>query len=133
MEPIEKTPLLTTSKQKTLSNAISKLNAYIVPIGTIFFSLSYLNRGNLSFAAIQFCEAIGLNLAKYGIGVSLFYIPYALFQVPSNMILERVGAPIWLSFLVLGWGIVSLLSTFTQNTMQFYILRLLLGTFEAGI
>lgn len=86
----------------------------------------------MGFAASDFCEALGLTYSQYGLGVSIFYITYLIFEIPSNIILNFLGAPIWLSLLMVFWGISALLMAFVQNVHQYYIVRLLLGLAEAG-
>jgi MFS family permease len=77
-------------------------------------------------------QALGLSEAAYGLGASLFFIGYFLFEAPSNLILARVGARVWFARIMFTWGLVTLALGFTQNATMFYILRFLLGVTEAG-
>ncbi|MBW8858692.1 MAG: MFS transporter, partial [Caulobacter sp.] len=87
---------------------------------------------NVSYAKLDMVHALGLTEAAYGLGASLFFIGYFLFEAPSNLILARVGARVWFARIMFTWGLVTLALGFTQNATMFYILRFLLGVTEAG-
>ncbi|MGD9842769.1 MAG: MFS transporter [Steroidobacteraceae bacterium] len=94
--------------------------------------ISFLDRVNVSYAALEMNQAIGLDPAMYGFGAGLFFIAYALFEVPSNYFLVRIGAPRWFAFIIIGWGISAATMSLVTGPTSFYLLRFLLGVFEAG-
>lgn len=101
----------------------------------MFFCLTMfccIDRANLAFAAVQLNEDLGFDDLTYGIGSSVYFFGYSLFQVPSNLMLVRVGARPWLAFLVTSWGVVAAASAWIRGPVSFGILRFLLGTFESG-
>lgn len=122
-------PLLSNNIEKPV---ISKLNKIIIPICFTITLLSSIDRSNLNYAANQFCTAINLSYSAYGTGASLFYITFILFSLPNCIILEKVGAPLWLGFLSFFWGITAAAMAFIKNEIQYYIIRLILGMAEAG-
>jgi ACS family tartrate transporter-like MFS transporter len=93
---------------------------------------AFLDRVNLSFAKSQMAIDLQLDAAAYGLGAGIFFIGYFLFEVPSNLILERVGARVWIARIMVTWGIISSGMMFVQGEWSFYILRFLLGAAEAG-
>ncbi len=93
---------------------------------------SYIDRVNVSFAKLQMASDLGFSDAVFGFGAGIFFAGYVLFEVPSNMILQRVGARWWITRIILSWGIVSSLMAFVTTPMQFYVMRFLLGVAEAG-
>jgi ACS family tartrate transporter-like MFS transporter len=98
----------------------------------LLYFISFLDRVNVGFAALTMNKQIGLSPAAYGLGGGLFFIGYFLFEVPSNLILYRVGVRLWIARVMVSWGIVSLCSAFVSGPHSFYALRLLLGVAEAG-
>jgi ACS family tartrate transporter-like MFS transporter len=112
---------------------IGKVARRFVPLLITAAFLAYLDRVNVSFAAITLNQDIGLSAAAYGFGAGVFFLPYVLFEVPSNVILERVGARRWLSRIMLSWGLVSLCMVFVRGEYSFYAVRALLGLAEAGL
>lgn len=108
-----------------------KVDRHLIPW---FFSLGvccYLDRTNLAFAAVQLSQHLGLSCATYGLGAGLFFLGYS-FQVPSNMMLARLGAPTWLSTMVIVWGCVAAAFSVTTSTAMFLTLRVALGLAECG-
>ena len=103
----------------------------IWPLVLLLF-LNSLDRVNISFGSLQMNPAIGLNHESYGLGVSVFYIGYLLFQVPSTLILRKVGARRWLTGIVLIWGLIASGMAFIHDAREFYVMRILLGFAEAG-
>jgi MFS family permease len=112
---------------------IGKVARRFVPLLITAAFLAYLDRVNVSFAAITMNRDIGLSAAAYGFGAGVFFVPYVLFEVPSNVILARVGARRWLSRIMLSWGLVSLCMVFVRGDYSFYAVRALLGLAEAGL
>ena len=109
-----------------------KLTRRIVPFIMLLYFIAYLDRVNVGFAALTMNDDIGLSAAAFGFGAGIFFIGYFLFEVPSNLILHRVGARIWIARIMLTWGIISGAMAFVQGPMSFYVLRFLLGAAEAG-
>ncbi|WP_426126709.1 MFS transporter [Pseudomonas sp. DWP1b1] len=111
---------------------MSKVKRHVLPLFVIMFILNYIDRVNIGFVRTHMEHDLGIGAAAYGFGAGLFFIGYALFEVPSNMLLQKVGARIWLTRIMFTWGIVATLMAFIQNETHFYILRFLLGVAEAG-
>ena len=111
---------------------VGKVTRHLMPILGIMYLIAYIDRQNVSFAKLQMVGDLGLSETAYGLGASLFFIGYFFFEVPSNLILSKVGARLWFARIMVSWGCVTLALAFTQNAMMFYILRFLLGACEAG-
>ncbi|MDR5835803.1 MFS transporter [Caballeronia sp. LZ034LL] len=109
-----------------------KLMWRIIPLVMLLYFVSFLDRVNIGFAALTMNRDIGLSPAAFGLGGGLFFIGYFLFEVPSNLILDRVGARIWIARVMVSWGIVSAASAFVAGPQSFYVSRFLLGIAEAG-
>jgi MFS family permease len=103
-----------------------------MPFLGILYLIAYIDRQNVSFAKLEMVGALGMSEYAYGLGASLFFIGYFLFEVPSNLLLERYGASKWFARILLSWGAVTIALAYTQNVTMFYILRFLLGACEAG-
>ena len=113
----------------------------LIPFLILCYFVAYLDRVNVSFAKLHMNQALGFSEAAFGLGAGLFFIAYFLFEVPSNIFLERVGARLWIARIMISWGIVSAAFAFIpsiagatgiSNEGIFYTLRLLLGACEAG-
>ncbi|QWB21252.1 MFS transporter [Streptomyces koelreuteriae] len=104
----------------------------IVPFLVLCYVVSYLDRVNVGFAKLQMSDDLGFSEAAYGLGAGLFFIGYFLFEVPSNLMLQRVGARTWIARIMISWGVVSAAFMFVHNEATFYVLRFLLGAAEAG-
>jgi len=111
---------------------IRKLNLHIVLFWFICFIFNYLDRVNIGFAALNMNAEIGLTPYMFGLGAGIFFIGYMLFEIPSNMVLHRVGPRIWIARIMITWGIISCGMAFVQGPTSFYSLRFLLGVAEAG-
>jgi len=114
------------------TRVVHKLRRRILPFAMLLYFVSFLDRVNVGFAAFSMNKAIGLTPAEFGFGGGIFFVGYILFQVPSNMILHRVGARRWISRVVVVWGLVSAASAFVVGPYSFYTARFLLGVAEAG-
>jgi MFS family permease len=115
-----------------LLSAVSKVKRHVLPLFVIMFIVNYIDRVNIGFVRTYMEHDLGIGAAAYGLGAGLFFIGYALFEVPSNILLQKVGARIWLTRIMLTWGLVAAGMAFIQNETHFYILRFLLGVAEAG-
>jgi MFS transporter, ACS family, tartrate transporter len=120
---------------------IGKVMRRLVPFLILCYFVAYLDRVNVSFAKLHMNQALGFSEAAFGLGAGLFFIAYFLFEVPSNLFLERVGARIWIARIMISWGVVSAAFAFIPSISRvigishesvFYALRLLLGACEAG-
>ena len=120
---------------------IGKVMRRLIPFLILCYFVAYLDRVNVSFAKLHMNQALGFSEAAFGLGAGLFFIAYFLFEVPSNLFLERVGARVWIARIMISWGIVSGAFAFipsiagvtgASNETVFYTLRLLLGACEAG-
>ena len=98
----------------------------------LLYIVAYLDRINIGFAALQMNRDLGFSDAVYGLGAGIFFVGYVLFEVPSNLILHRVGARRWIARIMVSWGIVSASMMFVQSVAAFYTMRFLLGVTEAG-
>ena len=111
---------------------LRKVGWRLLPVFFLLNCLNYLDRTNLAFASIQMSQDLQLTQPEYGAGAGLFFIGYAFFQIPSQIILRRVGAPIWLSVIVSIWGVVACCMAAIQGEESFYAVRLVLGVAESG-
>lgn len=116
-----------------VKSAHRKMAVRILPFVALMYMLSFLDRVNIGFAKQQLEADLGIGHAAYGLGAGIFFIGYVLFEVPSNLILHRVGARRWLARIMVTWGALSFAMMFMQGALSFYILRFLLGFAEAGL
>ena len=114
------------------ARVLCKIAWRILPFVMLLYLVSFLDRVNVGFAALTMNKAIGLTPAMFGLGGGIFFLGYFLFEVPSNLILHRVGARLWIARVMVSWGLVSLASAFVSGPHSFYLLRFLLGAAEAG-
>lgn len=111
---------------------VRRVTRRLMPLLGLIYMVAYIDRQNVSYAKLQMVGDLGLSEAAYGLGAALFFIGYCLFEVPSNLILERVGARVWFARIMASWGTVTVLLAFTRDATMFYLLRFLLGVAEAG-
>lgn len=104
----------------------------IVPYCFVLYVISYLDRANIGYAALQMNKELALTSEAFGFAAGIFFIGYFLFEVPSNVALNKYGARIWISRILITWGIVATATAFVQSATQLYVLRFLLGVAEAG-
>jgi MFS family permease len=118
--------------QGPLESAVRKARLRLVPFLALMFALSMLDRSNVGFVkqALQMDSNIGD--AAFALGAGIFFIGYAVFEIPSNLMLHRVGARVWLSRIMVTWGLASAAMMFAHNETSFYVLRFILGVAEAG-
>ena len=109
-----------------------KLQLRILPFAMLLYLVSFLDRLNVGFAALTMNKAIGLTPAIFGLGSGLFFVGYVTVQIPSNLIMLRVGARVWIARVVVAWGVVSMASAFVVGPYSFYAMRFLLGVAESG-
>jgi MFS transporter, ACS family, tartrate transporter len=114
------------------ASAMRKAFWRILPLILVAYLFAYMDRVNVSFAAAQMNEDLQFSATIYGLGGGLFFLGYALFEIPSNLMLVRYGARKWIARIMITWGMLSAAMMFVQTPMQFYVLRFLLGVAEAG-
>jgi len=119
-----------TKNEETV--AYSKVTWRLIPFLFICYIVAYLDRTSISFAQMQMQNDLGFSAAIYGLGAGIFFIGYSLFEVPSNMLMQRIGARKTLIRIMVLWGVVATGMMFVTTPMQFYVMRFLLGVFEAG-
>ncbi|MEV0638204.1 MFS transporter [Streptomyces sp. NPDC050619] len=112
--------------------AVGKFLRRMMPILVLMLLVNQMDRTNVGFVQDELRADVGVSATAYGLGAGLFFIGYALFEVPSNMLLERFGARVWLTRIMITWGLVIVAMCFIHNVMTFYVLRFLLGVAEAG-
>lgn len=98
----------------------------------VLYIVAYLDRINVGFAALQLNTALKFDPAVFGLGAGIFFIGYFIFEIPSNLIMQRVGARIWIARILVTWGVISSAMMFVNGPRTFYLLRFLLGLAEAG-
>ncbi len=114
------------------TSTLKQLNAKIIPFIVICYFVANLDKTNISIAALQMNADLGLSASMYGLGVGMFYISYILFEIPSNVIMTKVGARRWIARIMITWGIVSTGMALVHSANQLYVMRFLLGMCEAG-
>ena len=111
---------------------VRKVSRRLIPFLIFCYFVAYIDRVNVGFAALTMNRALGFTPVIYAWGAGIFFIGYLLFEVPSNVILERIGARIWIARIMVSWGFISLAMAFVWDTTSFYVARFLLGVAEAG-
>jgi ACS family tartrate transporter-like MFS transporter len=104
----------------------------IVPLCFVLYIVSYIERANIGYAALQMNAELGLSAEAFGLAAGIFFIGYFLFEVPSNLLMARYGARLWIARILIGMGVVSMATAFVQTPWQLYAMRFLLGVAEAG-
>ncbi|MGB6254841.1 MAG: MFS transporter [Bradyrhizobium sp.] len=115
-----------------LQSAVHKAAVRFVPLLTIAYLFNYLDRTSLGFAALTMNKQLGLSPSQFGLAAGIFFLGYSVFEIPSNLLLYRVGARRWLARIMISWGLVSAATAFVVGPHSFYGLRFLLGVMEAG-
>ena len=116
-----------------LKSAISKASFRLMPMLVILYVVAFLDRTNVGFAEAALGVDKGITAGAYALGAGIFFIGYALFEIPTNLLLTKFGAKVWLARIAITWGIVSACFAFVQGETSFIILRFLLGVTEAGL
>lgn len=115
-----------------LASAVRKIKWHVLPLFVAMFIVNYIDRVNIGFVRQHLSADLGIGAAAYGLGAGLFFISYAVFEVPSNMLMQRFGAKMWLTRIMFTWGLAAVGMAFVRGEMSFYAMRLLLGAAEAG-
>lgn len=121
------------SKESAIEKAAYvKITWHLIPFLFICYIVAYLDRVNIGFAKLQMLSDLQFSETAYGFGAGIFFIGYILFEVPSNIIMYKIGARIWIARIMICWGVVSGLTMFVTSEWSFYAMRFLLGVTEAG-
>src|SRR4029450_13986703 len=113
--------------------AMRKASWRLLPLIGLGYGIAYMDRVNISFASLQMNEDLHFSATVYGLGGGLFFLSYALLEVPSNLLLVRFGARRWIARIMVTWGLLAAGMMFVRTPMQFYVMRFLLGAAEAGV
>jgi len=104
----------------------------ILPFVFLLYLVAYLDRINIGFAALTMNKELAITSQQFGLLAGFFFFGYLIFEVPSNLLLHRIGARVWIARILMTWGIVAVLTGFAQTVHQLYVARFLLGVAEAG-
>jgi MFS family permease len=115
-----------------LTRAVSHSRRRLIPFLLLMYVVAFLDRANIGFAKQSFQASTGISESAFATGAGLFFLGYALFEIPSNLILHRIGARIWMCRIMVTWGIASIATMFGRGPVSFYVVRLTLGFAEAG-
>jgi ACS family tartrate transporter-like MFS transporter len=115
-----------------LTRVIRKVSLRLVPFLCLLYFIAYIDRVNISFAALTMNDDLKLSASAYGLGASMFFVGYLIFEVPSNLLLDRVGVRRWMSRIMITWGLASIAMIFVAGETSLYVTRFLLGVAEAG-
>lgn len=115
-----------------LARAVRKAELRLLPFLVLLYIVSYLDRINVSFAALGMNQELGLTQTAYGFGAGVFFLGYVLFEVPSNLILDRIGPRVWIARIMVSWGLVTMALALASGSLSFAALRFALGLAEAG-
>jgi D-galactonate transporter len=118
--------------QRSGTGVYAKVAWRLIPFLFFCYLCAYLDRINVSFAKLQMLQDLGMSDAVYGLGAGIFFVGYLMFEVPSNLILLKVGARRWIARIMVTWGVISAAMMFVSTPTQFYVVRFLLGVAEAG-
>jgi MFS transporter, ACS family, tartrate transporter len=125
-------PAVTSAAPDAERRVFAKIGWRLMPILILAYIFNYLDRNNVGFAGLTMNQAIGLSATEFGFGAGVFFVGYCLLEVPSNIALYRLGARVWLSRIMISWGLMSAATAMAAGPNSFYALRLLLGAAEAG-
>jgi MFS transporter, ACS family, tartrate transporter len=114
------------------SRTTAKLRRRLIPLLFLLYVVAYLDRINISFAALTMNTALAITAAQFGLLLGIFFWGYFMFEIPSNLLLHKIGARIWIARILISWGIVAMLTGAVHSVPQLYVLRFLLGVAEAG-
>jgi MFS family permease len=120
------------SSEISLDRAVARTRRRLVPLLLLMYVVSFLDRANISFAKQALQASVGISESSFALAAGLFFISYSLCGFPSNLILHKVGAKLWLATIMVSWGLVSMATMFVKGSHSLYLLRLLLGVTEAG-
>ncbi len=113
-------------------SAMAKIIRHIIPLSIILYIINIIDRGNLGYAALDMNKALSISPEAFGSLTAMFFVGYFFFEIPSNMLMHRTGARLWLGRIMFTWGLVTCGMFWAQNFTHVAILRILLGIMEAG-
>jgi ACS family tartrate transporter-like MFS transporter len=111
---------------------LRKLRTHIIPFVFVLFVIAYIDRINIGFAALTMNRQLAVSSQQYGFLAGIFFLGYFVFEIPSNLLLHKIGARVWIARILVSWGILAILTGFVQTVFHLYVLRFLLGVAEAG-
>jgi len=114
------------------TNTIQKMRLRILPFVFLLFVIAQLDRNNIGFAALTMNKELAISSQQYGLLFGIFFFGYFLFEIPSNLLLHKIGARVWIARILMSWGIVAMLTGFVRSVHQLYVVRFVLGLAEAG-
>src|ERR1043165_3585878 len=120
------------SASELVDRAVGRVKRRLIAFMLWMYLFSYLDRANIGYAKQAYQAATGVSEAAFALGAGVFFLTYALFEIPSNIMLHRVGARIWLARIMIVWGLISAATIFAKTDRSFALVRLLLGAAEAG-
>lgn len=123
---------MTESTPDLAKSTMATVTRRLLPFLLVLYIVSWLDRANVSFAALQMNVDLGFSAAVYGFGAGIFFIGYGLFEIPSNLVMVKVGPRQWIARIMITWGLISASMMFIQGERSFYVMRFLLGVAEAG-
>lgn len=115
------------------ASVLAKVKRSILPAAFLLYMFNYMDRAAIGYAQLEMSTDLGISLATYGTVAAIFFVAYTVLEVPSNIVMKKVGARIWLARIAISWGIITILTGFVQNVTQLYIARIALGVAEAGL
>ena len=120
-------PALWSAEAALADAALAKVRRRLLPFLFLLYIVNYMDRINVGFASLRMDHDLGLSDQVFGVGAGLFFIGYFIFEIPSNLILARVGARTWIARIMITWGLVAIAMMFVRGERSFYALRFLLG------
>jgi ACS family tartrate transporter-like MFS transporter len=120
------------TREGHLAAAIAKATTRLIPFLCLAYTVNFLDRVNVGFAALHMNKDLGFSPSVYGFGAGIFFLGYIAFEIPSNLALQRFGARIWIARIMISWGLIACAMALVRSETGFYVMRLLLGVAEAG-
>ena len=122
----------TIATSASLDAIVHKVAWRLIPVLFVAYVINFIDRVNISFAKLEMGHALGLDDVAFGVGAGMFFIGYFFFEVPSNLILERIGARRWVPIIMVAWGIATAALAWVTTPVEFYLVRFFIGFAEAG-
>ena len=114
-------------------HVLAKVKRTVLTIAFLLYMFNYLDRATIGYAQLTMSADLGIDIATYGTVAAIFFVAYVALEIPSNIVLKKVGARLWLARIAITWGLVMVATGFVQNTTQLYVARIALGVAEAGL